>query len=169
MREGRVVLPRPFGYRILRLLALRTRPGSTCRPVSFSVVPCLRVSSCREQRARPTDKGSCFALFRQGCPAQRGRCSLDRPAPPPSVSSSDPRLGSGGSVPWQQGKRTPSTSFAISVAWAPEIDAFGSTSRHGSAEPTPQRQHTGEEGLGEDPKRRVERLSTGLATNPDVT
>jgi len=41
--------------------------------------------------------------------------------------------------------------------------------RYGSAEPTPQRQHTGEEGLGEDPKRRVERLSTGLATDPDVT
>ena len=69
MREGRVELPRPFGHRILRLLALRTRPGSTCRPASFSVVPCLRVSSCREQPARPTEKGSCFALFREGLPS----------------------------------------------------------------------------------------------------
>ena len=168
MREGRVELPRPFGHRILGLLALRTRPGSTCRPVSFSVVPCLRVSSCREQRARPTDN-SCFALFREGCPAQRGRCSLDRPAPPPSVSSSDPRLGSCGSVPGQQEK-------ADAEHLVRDLGGLGAGDRpvrvdlrHGSAEPTPQRQHTGEEGPWRGSQRRVERLSTGLATNPDVT
>lgn len=85
------------------------------------------------------------------------------------MSSSDPRLGSRGSVPWQQGK-------ADAEHLVRDLGGLGAGDRrvrvdlrHGSAEPTPQRQHTGEEGLGEDPKRRVERLSTGLATDPDVT
>src|SRR5439155_25675124 len=37
------------GHRILRLLAPRTEPASTCRPVSSGVVPCRSVSACREQ------------------------------------------------------------------------------------------------------------------------
>jgi hypothetical protein len=49
VREGRLELPRPLGHRILRLLALRTDPGSTCRPVPSGVVLCPSVSSCREQ------------------------------------------------------------------------------------------------------------------------
>jgi len=49
VREGRLELPRPLGHRILRLLALRRDPSSACRPVSFRVVLCPRVSSCREQ------------------------------------------------------------------------------------------------------------------------
>src|SRR5436309_8833917 len=49
VREGRLELPRPLGHRILRLLATRTKSGSTSRPVSSDVLRRLRVSSCREQ------------------------------------------------------------------------------------------------------------------------
>jgi hypothetical protein len=59
VREGRLELPRPLGHRILRLLALRSRFGPTCRLVSFRVVPCPCVSSCREQ---DVSKGVIVAL-----------------------------------------------------------------------------------------------------------
>jgi hypothetical protein len=49
VREERLELPRPLGYRILRSLQLRTDPGSTCRSKSSGVVLCPRVSSCCEQ------------------------------------------------------------------------------------------------------------------------
>ena len=50
-------VPAPPGMAYVRLLAPRTDLRSTCRSVSFGVVSCLRMSSCREQgvsREAPT-------------------------------------------------------------------------------------------------------------------
>src|SRR5438034_10358215 len=62
VREGRLELPRPLGHRILRLLGPCTRLRCTCRPVSFGVVLCPRVSSCREQDVSRTGAGGLSVL-----------------------------------------------------------------------------------------------------------
>src|SRR3990170_125303 len=72
VREGRLELPRPFGHRILRLLRLRTDPGSTGRPVSSGVDLRPRVWPCREQSVSKKRPAVCAMLRRTSPPSMRG-------------------------------------------------------------------------------------------------
>src|SRR5881397_3184883 len=86
VREGRLELPRPLGHRILRLLAPRMDPGSTCRPVSAAVVLYsgerfrsrhygLRAMSCTDVVSLTQGSRPCFPEMWRAIPrgAREGR------------------------------------------------------------------------------------------------
>jgi hypothetical protein len=101
-----------LGHRILRLLAPRTGSASTCRPVSFRVVPRPCMSSCREQDVS-RDPHSAI------CPSRswlnEGSASEQGPrVPRPSQASRRTDAGTG-SVRWSEDERVASCPACLPI------------------------------------------------------